>query len=221
MQLNGTARQLIWQLCLYSLITASNSLNKAFVCRVSRILCAPSWTLPCPMGLLSTYWPSCFQRRLSCGTLRASVVGGFWERKLYDMWRISSSAIWHCMLQLLIAANVVPNSLIIFSMKLATIRSSSTSVLTRATRRHIPEDNILHSHRREHFRPCMYDLYSQISYHINVIPLYIPLRIILSCQLFLFKNSVALSPQANYTDWATATCRRNVAWSAQWIPYGR
>jgi hypothetical protein len=24
------------------------------------------------------------------------------------------------------------------------------------------------------------------------------------------KNSVALSPQANYTDWATATCRRNL-----------
>jgi hypothetical protein len=44
-------------------------------------------------------------------------------------------------------------------------------------------------------------------------------------------NSVALSPQANYTDWATATCRRNlmstfedrggVAWSARRIPYGR
>jgi hypothetical protein len=23
-------------------------------------------------------------------------------------------------------------------------------------------------------------------------------------------NSVAFSPQANYTDWATATCRRNI-----------
>jgi hypothetical protein len=28
-------------------------------------------------------------------------------------------------------------------------------------------------------------------------------------QLFRY-NSVALSPQANYTDWATATCRRNL-----------
>jgi hypothetical protein len=27
---------------------------------------------------------------------------------------------------------------------------------------------------------------------------------------FIKKNSVALSPRANYTDWATATCRRNL-----------
>jgi hypothetical protein len=29
-------------------------------------------------------------------------------------------------------------------------------------------------------------------------------------ELSLTPNSVALSPQANYTDWATATCRRNL-----------
>jgi hypothetical protein len=35
------------------------------------------------------------------------------------------------------------------------LRSSETSVLTRATRRLIPEDNNLHSHRREILKPYM------------------------------------------------------------------
>jgi hypothetical protein len=39
----------------------------------------------------------------------------------------------HSVLQLLVSSNVVPSSLILFTLMMETIRSSETSVLTRAT----------------------------------------------------------------------------------------
>jgi hypothetical protein len=52
----------------------------------------------------------------------------------------------------LVITNVVHSSLILFILKMKAIRFSETSILTRAARRHIPEDGILHSHRREKLR---------------------------------------------------------------------
>jgi hypothetical protein len=61
------------------------------------------------------------------------------------------SPLLHVMLHLLGTANV-PSSLTLFILLMETMRSSETSVLTRTTRRHIPEDGILHSDSRENLK---------------------------------------------------------------------
>jgi hypothetical protein len=54
---------------------------------------------------------------------------------------------------LLVTANVVPSSPILVSLMMEALRSSETTVLTRIIRRTIPDDGILHSHRRENLKP--------------------------------------------------------------------
>jgi hypothetical protein len=55
----------------------------------------------------------------------------------------------HSVLRLLVTANVVPSTSILVTLMMEAISFPETSVITRATRRHIPEDNILRNHRRE------------------------------------------------------------------------
>jgi hypothetical protein len=56
------------------------------------------------------------------------------------------------MLRLLFTVNV-PSFSILFTLITEAMHSSETSVLARATRRHVPEDGILHNHRCENLKP--------------------------------------------------------------------
>jgi hypothetical protein len=51
--------------------------------------------------------------------------------------------------RLLVTANIVPSSPSLATLIMEALGYSETSVLTRTTWRIIPEDDILHSHRRE------------------------------------------------------------------------
>jgi hypothetical protein len=120
----------------------------------------------------------------------------------------------HTELLLLVTANFVPSSPIFSTLMMKVIRSPETSFLTIATRRHIAEDpifvtNFVHKAFQRIRVPAWGGTLSKRRLTLNFMKKYYPMNL-WDVTGTNKSNSVALSPQVNYTDWATATCRRNL-----------
>jgi hypothetical protein len=106
--------------------------------------------------------------RISSGMLRcmALVRTDVSEEHIALIIRVTRLGIVIELLWLLVTNNSVPSSPILFTMKMETIRSSETWVLTRSTRLNIPHDGILHSHSHENLKSYSSELSACVGFEV-------------------------------------------------------
>jgi hypothetical protein len=107
--------------------------------------------------------------------------GVFWDVKFLRSLR-----------RLLVTASVVTSSPILVTLMKEALSSSETSVLTRTTQRNIPEDVILHSHRRENLKSNKIE--TLLLGHVNQLLMFsVGIQDYEQAQLLLLFSSVAFS----------------------------
>jgi hypothetical protein len=83
-----------------------------------------------------------------------TTYGSYKNRRFGGTYRLhhQGGKVLRSVLRLLDTANSFPTSPTLVTLMMETINSSEMSALTRATRRNIPEDDVLHSHLRENLK---------------------------------------------------------------------
>jgi hypothetical protein len=97
------------------------------------------------------------------------------KKRISNLWKnVSSnySVFLRSVLRFLVIVNVVPSSLILFTLMMEAISSPETSVLTRASRLHTREDGIPHSHRRENLKSVIRLTGWVLQWRRNVFPVW-------------------------------------------------
>jgi hypothetical protein len=93
--------------------------------------------------------------------------------------------------RLLVIANVVPSSPILVTLMMEALRSSKTSVLTRATRHNIPKDGIFHTPVTLKFFSLSYWVFRRADHATPLYLLKLALKFVGQYQLLSRYNSLA------------------------------
>jgi hypothetical protein len=94
----------------------------------------------------------------SASIIKVTRIGELWITLAITDARLAHLVFLHSVHRLLVKAIVVPSSLIFVTQMMEEAIFFETSVLTRATRRNIPEEGILHSHRLENLRSYIWNI---------------------------------------------------------------